>query len=144
MILKKIGFFKNVWYNLLIYSENKVSSVYEYNFDYINFLFFILYYDENNKNIRIDNFNILKKSVYNPIDENIYFSYPIMFNSFNDREIIRNKLIKNKIYPIIHWPLDFDKKKKCNHHISDRILSIPIDERYNKDNMYFILKILNQ
>lgn len=144
MVLKKICFFKNIWYNLLIYSENKVNAVYEYDFDYINFLFYIIYYDENNKNIRIDNFNILKNSVYKPIVDNIYFSYPIIFDSFDDREIIRKKLIKNKIYPIIHWPLDFDKEEKCNHYISNRILSIPIDERYNKDNMNFILKILNE
>jgi hypothetical protein len=144
MILKKICFFKSIWYNLLLYSENKLNNVYEYNFDYINFLFFIIYYNENNINIRINNFKILKNSVYKPIVDNIYFSYPIIFDSFNDREIIRKKLIKNKIYPIIYWPLDFDKEDKCNHNISDRILSIPIDERYNNNDMYFILKILNK
>lgn len=144
MVLKRIGFFKNMWYNLLLYSESKINTVYEYDFDYVNFLFYIIYYDENNKNIRNDNFNILKNSIYKPIVNNTYFTYPIIFNSFNDREIIKNKLIKNKIYPIIHWPLDFDNDKKCNHHISNRILSIPIDERYNEDNMKFILKILNE
>lgn len=144
MILKKIYFFKNIWYNLLLYSENKVNTIYEYNFDYINFLFFIIYFNNDNKNIRINNFNILKNSIYKPISNKIYFSYPIIFDTFEDREFIRKKLIKNNIYPIIYWPLDFDNEKKCNHYITDRILSIPIDERYNNNNINYILKILNQ
>ena len=145
MILKKIFFLKIFWYDLLCECENKIDLIYDYNFDYINFIFFILYYNLNNVNIRYKNITILKDLCkYNSFNkEKTYFTYPIIFKSKQEKELIKNKLIQNQIFPMIHWPLNFDKNKKCNNYISDRILSIPIDERYNSDDMIKISKIIN-
>lgn len=147
MILKKINFFKKIWYNLLSYCENNINTIYITNFDYINFIFFILYYNLDNVFFRKHNYNYLKNLCkYNSLsdNENIYFTYPILFNSFNEREKIRCKLIKNNIYPAVYWPLNFDKNNYCNNYICERILAIPIDERYTTNDMQKICDIINK
>ena len=147
MTLKKMNFFKKIWYNLLSYCENNINTIYETNFDYINFVFFILYYKLDNIFIRQHNYNLLKDLCkYNSFTDkqNIYFTYPILFKSFDEREKIRTKLIKNNIYPVVYWPLNFDKKNYCNIYICERILAIPIDERYNTNDMKKICDIINE
>ena len=52
-------------------------------------------------------------------------------------------LINNKIYCPIYWEINFDKDKLCNHFISDRIIAIPIDQRYNINDMKYIIKLIN-
>jgi hypothetical protein len=144
MILKYIGLFKKVWYSLLSYCENKIDDIDSYYFDYMNYMFYLLYKNNNNI-IRIKNYEYLKNNcIYTPISNiKSHFIYPIMFLEETNRNQIKNNLIKNKIFPIIYWPLNFDRDNIFNHYISDRILCIPIDERYTIDDMKYICSILN-
>lgn len=144
MIFKSFGFFKKFWYYLLCYCENEIDKINDNNFDYINCLFF-LFYNFNNINLRKKNYKYLKiNCIYKPIlTIKSYFIYPILFKSIDIRNEIKNKLIKNNIYPIIYWPLNFKDKNKCNNYLSDHILCIPIDERYSINDMTYICNILN-
>lgn len=45
---------------------------------------------------------------------------------------------------LIYWPLCFDKDNICNNYITDHILCIPVDQRYNIKHMEYIANIINQ
>ncbi|MFH1376340.1 MAG: DegT/DnrJ/EryC1/StrS family aminotransferase [Candidatus Woesearchaeota archaeon] len=63
-----------------------------------------------------------------------------------DRDKIRKFLIQNKIYPSIHWILPKDVSKEEfseSWDVSDNILTIPIDQRYNLRDMYRIVGVIN-
>jgi dTDP-4-amino-4,6-dideoxygalactose transaminase len=63
------------------------------------------------------------------------------------RDELKRHLIKNRIYPPIHWKLpdsisksDFPQSWK----ISDSIITIPIDQRYNQKHINHIINILDK
>ena len=63
------------------------------------------------------------------------------------RSHLKKLLIANRIYPPIHWSLveAIDKKEfPDSWSISKHILTIPIDQRYNKEDMQFIADVLNK
>lgn len=146
MFLKNYSSIKWIWRPILLFCEENVDRIDYSDFDYLNNLFYKYYYDNNDKYIRINNFKYLQEKLkINTLDKfsNTYFSFPIFFNSKGERDGIRKNLSKNKIYCPIYWPLYFDKDKECNHYITNHILCIPIDQRYNIENMKHIVKILN-
>ena len=64
-----------------------------------------------------------------------------------DRDYIKQELVKRGIYPPIHWNLssDIDKKEfKTSWEISQEILTIPIDQRYELDDMDYILRQIEE
>jgi len=61
-------------------------------------------------------------------------------NNKNDRDYIRNKLVKSEIFCPIHWDMSWLLKE---NDISNRIFSIPCDYRYNLIDMKFITNKLN-
>jgi len=147
MILKNYYFLKNIWYPLLIFSESKIDNITYEDFDYINYLFYRFSYDINDKNKRIDNYNELKNNILNcetiKSNNSLYFIFPLIFETKNKRDNVRNYLIKNKIYCPMYWNMDFDKHNLCNKFLYDNILYIPIDQRYNIDDMKYIACKIN-
>lgn len=68
--------------------------------------------------------------------------YPVMIKS--NRDDLRKKLIDEKIYCPIHWPIPEQIKETnlCNNlDIYNSILSIPCDQRYGKAEMEKIITI---
>jgi hypothetical protein len=74
------------------------------------------------------------------------FIFPIYLNNNRIREELRHKLIINNIFPPIHWEVQkiVPEKFVYEHQLSNRILSIPIDQRYSTIDMQRIINILNQ
>lgn len=145
MLFKNIHYFKFIWYPLLKYCENNLKYI-DYNgFDYMNYLFYKYYYDSDNRLIRLNNYKLLNETLkYKSIlNENLYFTYPMYIESNEKRDKIRELCSIKKLYCPIYWPLNFDKENKCNHYISNHILCIPIDQRYDKKNMNFIINLIN-
>jgi dTDP-4-amino-4,6-dideoxygalactose transaminase len=68
--------------------------------------------------------------------------FPITFKSKEERNTIRKKLIENKIYPPIHWALPKEIKVKESIELSNRIMTIPIDQRYNIKDMKRVVKCI--
>ncbi len=63
------------------------------------------------------------------------------------RDEDKSKLVESKIYPPVHWilPEKLDKNKfKDSLEISNQILTIPIDQRYNLKDMKRVINILNK
>lgn len=72
---------------------------------------------------------------------------PMFFPIISDnRDMIKDLLLSNKIYPPIHWPIpkaiDIEKYPQAKR-IYESILSIPCDQRYDKNDMYRVCEVLN-
>ncbi|WP_240377986.1 hypothetical protein [Bacillus piscicola] len=62
-----------------------------------------------------------------------------------DRDLVRKKLISNKIYCPIHWPIPNVVRKdnfKNTLGIYNTILSIPCDQRYGEEDMKRIVSVI--
>jgi dTDP-4-amino-4,6-dideoxygalactose transaminase len=93
------------------------------------------------KNLKSKKINLLFKKIP---DNVIPLGCPIVSKN---RDKIRKELIKYKIYPPVHWQLPKELNKnefKDSWDLSKRILTIPIDQRYNLEDMKRIIKILNK
>lgn len=73
------------------------------------------------------------------------FALPLAFESEGVRDQVKDALIRNDVYPPIHWNLDF-LPVECDYEqeLSKRILSIPIDQRYTSKDLNIVSKILNE
>lgn len=71
------------------------------------------------------------------------FSFIMVFNDNHQREVIRQKLIKQDIYPAILWPIPQDRSVHIRH-FSDTMLSLPCDARYSLDEIKEIKAILEK
>lgn len=64
-----------------------------------------------------------------------------------DRDHVKQELIKRKVYPPIHWnlPLEIDEDEfSVSWEISQTILTIPIDQRYELKDMHYILRQMEE
>jgi dTDP-4-amino-4,6-dideoxygalactose transaminase len=76
--------------------------------------------------------------------EDCPIGFPIICKN---RDKLKKHLIKNKIYPPIHWnlPKEINKKEfKDSWNISKNILTIPIDQRYDEKDMQRIVNVINK
>lgn len=129
--------------NISILLEEQIRKISIINSDYIskkrreNFQYV---YSEliKNKNIKfITDIEILNNKV-------IPLALVILLN---DRDSIRKKLSEQRIFCPIHWNLrneQFAEKFNDSIYISEKILSIPIDQRYSKEQYETLIKILKE
>ena len=87
------------------------------------------------KKIRVDNFQYLKSKLkYNPIIDIEKDECPFVYEiRIDNRDKFRKYLIQNNVYCAIHWP-------NC----SKDELSIPIDNRYQKLELDYLIDIINK
>ena len=69
------------------------------------------------------------------------FSLPILVEN---RDEVQKKLAQRGVYAPVLWPIGDDARKVCevSAYISDHMLSIPIDQRYNYDDIEDIASII--
>jgi hypothetical protein len=69
------------------------------------------------------------------------FSLPILVEN---RDVVQKQLAKKGVYAPVLWPIDEKARKICevSAYVSDHILSIPIDQRYNYDDIEDIASIV--
>ena len=71
--------------------------------------------------------------------------FPIVMDTEEQRNTIRNILIRNKIYPPVHWDLPLEVDPLLfpeSAHLSSCILTIPIDQRYSPSDLQRVVDIL--
>lgn len=94
------------------------------------------------------NYLELKNNLHDSKLRNIFHStdfvplvYPIYIG---DRDDFCNHLIKNHIYCAIHWPLKGTMLENYEdaRNISNHIISLPIDQRYNSMHMRYLYKTI--
>ncbi len=99
--------------------------------------------------IRRQNFQYLHKKLknYNCLELNIYedavpMVYPFLFFDIE----LREKLISNKIFVARYWPnvLKWTEKNSIEHQLTKCLQPLPIDQRYGKTEMDFIVKTIKE
>jgi len=121
------GIIRNYNYNL--YNNDKYDTIY----NYINIEKIIQKRWTNLKEL-YELFKDTELLMYKLNEIQSPFTCPIVFKDQTERDHMKQRLIKQMIYPPIHW--------ECNHPISKKILSIPIDQRYNTTDMRRIYEVL--
>lgn len=106
------------------------------------------------KRKRRENFQVLHRAV----DPSVHLPFSDQINSdkaicpigfpikHHERDKLRTFLISNLIYPPIHWSLPSElipNKFEREHEMSSQILTIPCDQRYDKNDMLYIAKVIN-
>lgn len=100
------------------------------------------------RKIRSDNFRFMHKNL-NMINKlkltNVIgaFAYPLYLEN---GENIRNELQKKKIYIPILWPDIFSTcaESDLEYIYAKNILPLPIDQRYSKGDLYYLIKVILQ
>ena len=60
----------------------------------------------------------------------------------DQRDLLREYLIKNQVYCAVHWPIDGRLQNEKAVEISSHILSLPIDQRYGLEHMAYLRQML--
>ncbi|MGB9980314.1 hypothetical protein [Methanobacterium sp.] len=94
------------------------------------------FYENVNKDLFLYNFKDIKSP----------FLLPLKFESESERDLVKNTLIKNDIYPPIIWDIRkyMPLKYTYEHEISKTMLTLPIDQRYNPENLSRVANILHE
>lgn len=149
-LLKNIKFLKPVWRKLFLKAEKELVNNYERPAKMLpSSKRILLRTDYESIGIkRRNNYEFLAIGVNNRIypaklqDDVVPFGMPIICE---ERDAVKDKLIKEKIYPPIHWHLPEMINKELypeSHWLSEHILTIPVDQRYDENDMERIIEVL--
>ena len=69
---------------------------------------------------------------------------PMVYPYLTDDKELKTKLIANKIFVATYWPnvVDWTKEKDLEYNLTNNLLPLPIDQRYNKEDLDRIIKII--
>ncbi len=98
---------------------------------------------------RETNFNYLHKHFkhLNKLDiPSAQIPGPMTYPLYIEEDGIRESLIEKKIFVQTYWPnvFDFCKKDQFEYQFAKYLIPLPIDQRYNKNDMDFILSTLSK
>jgi len=103
------------------------------------------------KNKRIHNYMLLKETLkrmkVHPVVPICKDECPLVFPIYSsDRDKLRGYLMDNKIYCAIHWPFDGADVENRTYAVScaEHLISLPIDQRYNDEEIIYQANILKQ
>jgi hypothetical protein len=96
---------------------------------------------------RRDNYRVLdeglndKNRISLPFADN---AVPMVYPFLTDDDGLRQRLIENKIFVAQYWPnvLDWCEKGCTDHQLTKQLLPLPVDQRYNENDMHEILYLL--
>ncbi len=74
------------------------------------------------------------------------FACPMVYPLYVEDGELRSILIQNKIFVAIYWPnvLDYCKNFMVEYDLSKYILPLPIDQRYDIEDMDIIISVINK
>ena len=97
---------------------------------------------------RRKNYGTLSKQLQNDnqiefdLDEN---TVPMVYPYFSNEKNLRNKLIRNKVFVAKYWEniLEWCSSDSLEYKFVERLLPLPIDQRYNQNDMEQIVKFIH-
>lgn len=95
---------------------------------------------------RIANFQVLHDALKHinqiEIPDISSFNCPLVYPFFCEDGKLKKKLIDKKIFVATYWPNVFNwcKETSLEYQFADRVIAIPIDQRYSKNEIVFIIK----
>lgn len=71
------------------------------------------------------------------------FAFPLRVKQ---RDKLRKYLIENNIYCAVHWPIDkyMSAERKNARQNAEHLISLPIDQRYGKREMDYMIDVINR
>lgn len=100
---------------------------------------------------RKQNYRILEKLLFDldivPIRELMDNECPLVLPiRIKQRNSFKSYLMDNKVYCAVHWPFDGFKSddRKMAIHNSETLISLPIDQRYNEEDMLYLAYIIKK
>jgi len=104
---------------------------------------------QNSLNKRNENFSFLhsklkKQNGFTWIKEDL-INGPMIYPFYTTQKNLREKFINHKIYLAQYWPniVDWVNKESNEFKYYENILTLPIDQRYGKEEMKIIIGIIN-
>ena len=100
------------------------------------------------KERRLKNFHILHEALKSSNQLAIptigSFSCPLVYPYFTNDCTLKKKLIDNKVFVATYWPnvLEWCKEDTLEYQLADRIIAIPIDQRYGEEEMKYITNLI--
>jgi hypothetical protein len=96
---------------------------------------------------RVANFNRLEESLGSNNKLNLSlskFSVPMVYPFWSDNIKLRRKLLENKIYTATYWPnvKEWCRMNSLEYFLTEEIVHLPIDQRYGKKEMEFIINLI--
>ena len=78
-----------------------------------------------------------------PLDDD---AVPMIYPYFVPVEELREKLIRNKIFVARYWPnvLEWCKKDDFEYQLAENLVCLPIDQRYDEEDMKEMLEYINE
>lgn len=102
------------------------------------------------KEKRLENFNFLHKTFKkrNVLSLNIHsYDVPLIYPFISGSSYMRQYLITNHIYSARYWPDEpahIAQFSPWEQVLQQQLIAIPIDQRYNKQDMQYIVDIINK
>lgn len=93
------------------------------------------------------NTKLQNKKVIPVYNENAELFVPFTFPVWvEERDKLREYLIENHIFCAVHWPIEDERQTKVGNttKISEHILSLPIDQRYDETYLEYMIEIINK
>ena len=105
-------------------------------------------YDDCRKT-RNNNFKILHEALSNKNKLVLDLSLidgPLCYPFLTEKKILRRKLLGKRIYVPIYWPNVFKwtTEKMYENYLATNLISLPIDHRYNEQDMLRIVSCIKQ
>lgn len=104
---------------------------------------------EHVKKVRRENFMILnsKLKMYNQFEfdlETVKDTAPMVYPFWTQSSNLKEKLINNNIFVATYWPnvLEWCDTNQLECIMTNEVVYLPIDQRYNSNEMHFILSII--
>jgi hypothetical protein len=99
--------------------------------------------------IRNKNFKILHEELSDKNQLEIDTSFingPLCYPFLSSRENIKKKLISKRVFTPVYWPnvLKWTTDKMFENYLANNLVSLPIDHRYNEEDMERIINYLKQ
>lgn len=101
------------------------------------------------KERRVDNFVVLHTFLK---DKNLFtipsldsFECPMVYPYLTNDTTLRKRLIDNKIFVAKYWPNvhQWCKENSLEYYLTENIIPLPIDQRYNEQDMYRIINLIS-
>lgn len=98
---------------------------------------------------RRENFKILHETLVEINEVSLpnldSFKCPMVYPYWTSDASLRHKLIENKVFVATYWPniLEWTKDGMLERQLMERLLPIPCDQRYGKEDMETILKMIH-
>lgn len=72
------------------------------------------------------------------------FACPMVYPFYTSDDMLKKRLIENKIFVATYWPnvLDWCKHGMLEHELASKVIAIPVDQRYENKDMRFVIEFI--